>query len=239
MAKYSVVGGTTSYIAYVFIQNYNSPIGAGLTGLNETTTNLLATYKRNTATDEIPYLFTNVPTEGIYVASGIKEVSNTRMPGIYSIHIPNTALVTGAQNVSFLIYGASGMVPVPFEIEITATNNQDATAGGLTNLASVYYADIQYTRDAAADEYTTTWFKNANRILAGITSPKITVINRSDGSALFEGSGMTEIGTVHSFKYDEAVNRQASGNAYLVICSGIIDGSVRNYSWLLGRDANV
>ena len=100
----------------------------------------------------------------------------------------------------------------------------------------VYHADIQFNKDTD-DEYTVTWFKNATRITTGITSPTIQVIKRSDGTDLITSTSMTEIGTTESFKYNEATNKQISGESYLVICSGNIDGSGRSYSWILGRDS--
>ena len=232
MAKNSIVVGTSSYICELFFQDSGSIIGAGKTGILPSS--MTATYKRNTASSHVLFNLTTGAL-GSYVASGFNEVSNTQMPGLYEFGVPNASLTGNLQSVVFMFTGA-GFAPLPFELELTQINNQDSGTFGVSNLQSVYHADIQYIRDSSQDEYTVTWFKNGQRILAGITNPYMTVVNRADGANLFANSGMTEIGSTHSFKYDALDGRQTSGNTYLVITSGTIDSSVRNYSWLLGRD---
>lgn len=232
MPKNSVQVNTTSYITELFFQDTGSLVGAGDTGI--LSSQIVGRYKRNTDPTHISF---NVVTGtiGTYKASGFTEVSNTEMPGLYEFGVPNVAITGGAQSVVFQFTGV-GFAPLLFELELTQINNQNSGTFGVTNLESVYYADIQYIRDNSQDEYTVSWFKNGQRLLNGVTNPFISVFNRSDGSNLFANSGLTEIGTIHSFKYDALENRQASGNTYVAITSGTIDGLVRSDSALLGRD---
>lgn len=232
MAKNSIVAGTTSYITELFFMDTGSIVGAGRTGINSN--NISAAYKRNTASSEVSFNC-SPGTLGTYVSANLTEVNNVIMPGLYEFCVPNNALTGNIQSTVFQFTGA-GFAPLLFELEITQVNNQDSGTFGISNLQSVYHADIQYIRDNSQDEYTVTWFKNGQRVLAGITNPFISVVNRADGTDLFANSGMTQIGTTHSFKYDALDGRQSSGNTYLVITSGTIDSAVRNYSWLLGRD---
>lgn len=232
MAKNSIQIGTSSYITELFLQDTGSIVGAGKAGL--TFADLGGSFKRNVDSAHIKFNLADA-TIGTYTASGFKQVSSADMPGVYEFHVPDVALTGTAQSVVFQLTGTQ-IAPLLFELELTRVNNQNSGTFGVTNLESVYYADIQYIRDNSQDEYTVSWFKNGTRLLNGVTNPFISVFNRADGSNLFANSGLTEIGSIHSFKYDALENRQSSGNTYVAVASGTIDGLVRSDSALLGRD---
>jgi hypothetical protein len=134
MPKLSKVVGSTSEIWELFIQDSASTVGAGKTGLAYNTASLTCYYKRNTATGTTSVSLADIVALGTYVSGGFKEVDPSNMPGVYEFHPPNAALASGAQSVTFFFKGASGMVVLPLEVELTLTNNQDATRGGMSAL---------------------------------------------------------------------------------------------------------
>jgi hypothetical protein len=103
---------------------------------------------------------------------------------------------------------------------------------------SIYCADIFYQKDQInlTDEYTVSWFKNAVQA-SGITSPTIQVINRSDGTDLIVESVMDQIGSTNYYSYTESVNRQISGNSYIMVAKAFIDEETRTFTSIQGRDA--
>jgi len=133
MAKLSLVKGTTSYRAYIFIQDSSVTTGAGLTGLVFGTSNLVAYYVRPGGSATSNTLITQTVT-GAYSSGGFIAVDGTNMPGLYRVDIPDAVLATGVNAVVVMLKGAANMVPCVLEIELTATDNQTATTGGLTNL---------------------------------------------------------------------------------------------------------
>lgn len=108
----------------------------------------------------------------------------------------------------------------------------------IAQVANIYHADIEFNLDNSnsQDEYTATWFLNAERITSGITSPTIQVVRRDTGGDLIASTSMTQIGSTGSYKYDETTNFTTSGESYLVIASATIDGETRTYSRLVSRD---
>ena len=133
MAKLQLVTGTTSYIAQVFVQDSSSTTGAGLTGLAYNTGSLTAYYHRDTDTTATAISLVTM-TVGTYTSSGFKEIDSTNMPGWYQLCPPTGALASGAKSCAIHLKGATNMAPLPLEIELTATNNQDGVHGGLTCL---------------------------------------------------------------------------------------------------------
>jgi hypothetical protein len=125
--------GTTSQIIQVFILNSTSTTGAGLTGVTYNAAGLTCYYKRNTASADVAVTLATM-TLGTWATGGWKEVDSTNMPGLYEIGIPNAALASGADLVTVYIQGAASMVPLPIQIELTGTSNQDGTRGGMTAL---------------------------------------------------------------------------------------------------------
>lgn len=153
MAKLSLVKGTTSYIAQVFIQDSSSTTGAGLTGLVFNSGSMTAYYHRDTDTTATVMTLVTM-TVGTWTSLGFKEIDATNMPGWYQLGIPNAALATGAKNIGIHLKGATNMAPLPIEIELTATDNQDAVRGGMTALpnAAAEAAGGLYTRGTGAGQ---------------------------------------------------------------------------------------
>lgn len=137
MAKESVLGGTTSHSVNIFIQDSSSTVGAGLSGLVFNTSGLVASYTFTgaNATRTAITLATLAAVNSAFSSGGFKELDATNMKGGYRLDIPNAALAAASgQTVTFELHGATNMAPCWFEIELTATNNQDGVRGGMTAL---------------------------------------------------------------------------------------------------------
>jgi hypothetical protein len=135
VAKVSLVAGTTSYTANIFIQDSTVTTGAGKTGLVYNTASLTAYYVRPGAAAVSITLATQTVT-GAWSSGGFVEVDATNMPGVYRLDIPDAALAAGKTSVAILLKGATGMAPVTLEVELTLVNNQSATAF-MTSVGSV------------------------------------------------------------------------------------------------------
>jgi hypothetical protein len=57
-------------------------------------------------------------TAGTWTSGGFKERDAVHMPGHYELHIPNAALVTGADSVQIHLMGAANMVALPLNIQL-------------------------------------------------------------------------------------------------------------------------
>lgn len=117
---------------------------------------------------------------------------------------------------------------------------QDAGTMGLLLGADLYTAKVGLTDDdvGAADRYVVTWFRNGVPLSSGITSPTIRVVNVADGANLVPLTAMVEIGAIGRFRFNAAgAQRIASGAAYLVLVSAIIDGAARAWEQPVGRDS--
>jgi hypothetical protein len=134
MAKASRLAGATSNIFLVFISDSSSTVGAGKTGLLFNTSSLVGYYKRSNGTAAVQITMATITTLGTFATGGFKEVDATNMPGIYEVHVPDAAFASGAKNVVIMYKGAANMAPCVLEIELTATDNQDAVRGGMTAL---------------------------------------------------------------------------------------------------------
>ena len=128
MAQVNFKKGTTSKLARVFIQN--SSTGAAITGLVYNSSGLQAYYtKEGDSSTTLITLAT--ATVGTWSSGGFKEVDATNMPGIYEIGIPNAAIASGNSTVIYLT-GYASMAPCVLMLQLDATNNQDAVAGGMS-----------------------------------------------------------------------------------------------------------
>lgn len=157
MAKESVLAGTTSHSVTIFIQDSSSTVGAGLSGLVFNTSGLVASYTFTgaNATRVAITLATLAAVNSAFSSGGFKEIDATNMKGGYRLDVPNAALAAASgQTVTFELHGATNMAPCWFEIELTATNNQDGVRGGMTALpnAAAEAAGGLFTRGAGAGQ---------------------------------------------------------------------------------------
>lgn len=114
------------------------------------------------------------------------------------------------------------------------------TKRAIEQLENVYYADIYATIDDSntQDEYTVQWYKNGVPVINNITSPTIQVVARADGTDLVASVALTQIGTTGAYRYDEttAANRLTPGESAVAYTAATIDGQVRRWRRVVGRD---
>jgi hypothetical protein len=127
--KLSLTAGTTGQITHVFIQDATVTTGAGKTALVHS--DITAHYVRAGGTltaltlETIATLGTWASTGNNYL--GFKLLHDTNAPGVYELHLPNNLLAAGAASVVLLLR-ATGAVPCPLEIQLTAPHKPDWNA---------------------------------------------------------------------------------------------------------------
>lgn len=126
--------GSASKIIQFPIFDSSSTTGALLAGLVFNSASLTAYYSREGVTGAAVSITLATATKGTWATGGFIAVDGTNMPGWYELHVPDAAFASGAKSVSIHLKGATNMVPVPLLIELTATSNQNATTGGITNI---------------------------------------------------------------------------------------------------------
>lgn len=136
MAKVSIKAGTTSKLIDIFVQDSSSTTGGGLTGLVYNAASLTAYYYREGAASATAITLATM-TLGTWATGGFIVVDGTNMPGCYQLGIPDAAIAAGAKSVLVMLKGATNMAPLVLEIELTAVDNQSATAfiTGVNSLA--------------------------------------------------------------------------------------------------------
>jgi hypothetical protein len=171
MAKLSLKAGTTSQTLYVFLQDSASATGAGKTGLAFNTAGLTCYYVRPRAAAAAVTLATQTVT-GAWSSGGFVEVDATNAPGLYRFDPPDAACAAGAADVVFFFKG-TGVAPLLAEVELTATDNQNATTGGLGNLDAAVSSRSSY---AGGDTAGTT------TLLARLTSGRAANLDNLDAA---------------------------------------------------------
>ena len=216
--------GSASVLVDVFIQDSGSSVGAGKTGLLYNSAGLTWYYHRDSASSATQVTLATM-TVGTWASGGFKEVDATNMPGVYQLGIPDAALAEGAKNVSMLLKGASGMAPLPIEIQL---------------IDVVYHADVWMADDNAAgtptDHWFARWYRNGVPVTSGITSPTIQVV-KPDDTDLIASSSMTA-GSNGRLRYDATGSaRLVSGVLYEVTVTATIDGATRTFYQQMSRDS--
>lgn len=136
--KLALVKGATSYRSYVFVQNSSVTTGAGLTGLVFNSAGLTAYYVRPGAAATAITLATQT-VSGAYSSGGFVEIDATNMPGLYRFDVPDAVLATGVDAAVVHLKGATNMVPVVLEVQLTdfnlnSTSNNVGTATAVTTV---------------------------------------------------------------------------------------------------------
>lgn len=134
MAKLDIQAGATSISLGVFIQDSSSTTGAGLTGLVFNTAGLTCYAVVPGSSSAAITLATLAAANSAYSSGGFKEIDSTNMGGWYRLDVPNTNISTG-RSVGIHLKGATNMAPLPFELSLTAINNQ-STGFGLLNASA-------------------------------------------------------------------------------------------------------
>lgn len=160
MAKTTWKNGQTSVVLRVFIPDSASASGNGKTGLTYTSSGLIVSVIADNEAATTTYTaagstIETITTLGTFAAptSGkcrFREVDSTYQPGVYELQIADARwAVSGARSVQGMVLGASGAAPVPFEVQLTAVDPQDAAAGGMSSLASAAASSSSAASSAA------------------------------------------------------------------------------------------
>ncbi len=136
MPKLAIKAGTTSKLVDIFVQDSSSNVGAGLTGLAFGTGSLTCYYYREGAASAVQISLLTM-TLGTWTTAGFIVVDGTNLPGVYQLGVPDAAFAAGAKSCVIMLKGATNMAPCVLEIELTAVDNQSATAfiTGVNSLA--------------------------------------------------------------------------------------------------------
>ena len=127
-------GGMTSLSLPIIVYDNTSTTGAGLSGLDHTTSGLVLEYRRAGQSSWTSVTLVS-KTLGTYVSGGI--VASGSRAGRYEIDIPDAAIAAGVRMVEICLRGAANMHPVDIEIELDAVDYQDATAFGLSKFGDI------------------------------------------------------------------------------------------------------
>ena len=128
--------GSTSKIYHVSVKS--SVDGSPKTGLANTA--ISCYYMRSGASAAVAATVNSISTLGTFAGSATaaawKEVSSANMPGEYEVHLPNTSLLTGAGDVTYLFKdaGANDFNPVRIQVQLVDYDPADTVRLGLTAL---------------------------------------------------------------------------------------------------------
>lgn len=156
-------GGTTELNLSVIVYDTTSTTGAGLSGLDHTTSGLVLEYRR---AGQSSWTQLGVGTGlvsktlGDYVSGGI--CANGARAGRYEIGIPDAAIAAGVRMVEICLRGAANMHPVDIEIELDAVDYQTDAFGAVKPTIAGRTLDVSVGGEAGID-------------LANIGSPTTTV----------------------------------------------------------------
>lgn len=126
MAKLTPKAATTSKTIKVFMTTNGVPI----TGLTSASTGLSAAYIIEGQSAFSTFALSG-GTVGTWSSGGFKEVDSAKAPGLYEVGIPNAGIASGKSSI-ISVYGFAGQDVCLSEIELTAVDNQDSAAYGLT-----------------------------------------------------------------------------------------------------------
>lgn len=186
MAKISILAGTTSKLLGIFIQDSSSTVGAGLGSIAFNTSGLTAYYYREGAGSSTSISLATM-TLGTWATGGFIVVDGTNMLGVYQLGIPNAAIAAGAKSVIVYLKGVTNMAPLVLEIELTAVDNQDATAFGLSRIdAAVTSRMATYTQPTGflAATFPSGTVANTTNITAGTITTVTNLTNAATAGDL-------------------------------------------------------
>lgn len=219
MQRYTITKGATSQIVLVSIYDSSSSTGGKLTGLVYNSAGLTAYYYREGAGTGATAITLATATLGTYTSGGFIVVDGTNMPGDYELHIPNAALATGADRVLIQLKGATNMVPVNIEIDLTNVDLRDGVRGGMTALPNAVpgaSGGVFIAGTNAATTVTTSFTTTFTGNLTGSVG-SVTTVSDKTGYAL-SAAGIDAI-------FDEAISGHLTSGTvglYLAIAGGIL-----------------
>jgi hypothetical protein len=133
LAKRALKAGSTDQTIDVFIPDSASTTGGGKTGLVYNSAGLTCYYRKGATGSATALTLATQTVGGAHSDGGFVEVDATNMPGVYRLDLSDT-IVASAGMVTLLLKGATGMAPVPIELEVVSYDPFDATRLGLSAL---------------------------------------------------------------------------------------------------------
>lgn len=125
-----IPAGTTSLRLFIRLGSSAVTTGAGLTGLVYNTAGLTCYYIRQGAAPVAVTLATLASVSAAFSSGGFIEADATNMPGLYRFDLPNAALASGAESVTFHFKGAANLRPFTLTIQLTPVPADLRAAGG-------------------------------------------------------------------------------------------------------------
>lgn len=147
--------------------------------------------------------------------------------------------MTGTVDSNIVSVNGSGVsVATQFDANVVAVSG---TRVHYTDVVpTIYFAGIKFVHDGItpSDDYVVQWFKNSTPLGSGqVTNPALSVHNTNSNSSLFTNQALAYQSVSHgALRYNEPTNIAASGEPYLAVASGTIDGSVRTWTNPIGID---
>lgn len=131
--KKIIKAGAIDQTIDIFIQDSASTTGAGKTGLVYNTASLTCYYRKGATGSATALTLVTQTVGGAHSDGGFVEIDATNMPGMYRLDLSDT-IVAAAGTVTIMLKGASGMAPLPIELQVVAANLEDGVRLGLTAL---------------------------------------------------------------------------------------------------------
>lgn len=212
------VHGQTGIVLRIVLRSSSSSSGAGLTGLDHTSSGLIISTIADVEATATPYTVAasnveTITTLGTYEAptSGkcrFKAVDGTNHPGLYEIQLPNTRFaVSGAKEITFSIHGAANLAQCDFRIPLRTVNPY--VAGGKL---PVTLASTDVTGNVAADVQTiktqTVTCSAGVTVLASVGTSTASAAQSGDSFARIgsNGAGLTSLGDTRLANLDATVS---------------------------------
>lgn len=193
--------GTVSQILQVYVQDFNVTTGAGLA--NVPATNVSYSWFRSNQNGVSTGMGGSTGTLGIYSSGAWLQINSATALGWYQFGLPNDALLSG-DSVGVHFYVSSGpltFAPLPVEIELTKTNNQQyasSTVYSSTQIVSSVTNQGSSTQIAIAvwDEIATS--HSASSSFADVIKRMATNVSTIGSSSQIAIAVWDEIATSHS-----------------------------------------
>lgn len=172
---------------------------------------------------------------GTYRANLVASAANGYASGNY-VEIHASGVVGGVQGRAII---KTFVINDVFDCNIVQVSG---TPIAYTDLVPnpIYFAGIKFVHDGITpdDEYIVQWFKNSTPLASGqVTNGALSVYNTSANGSLFINKRTDYQSVSHgAMRYNEPTNIAVSGEPYLAVASGTIDGATRVWTNPIGLD---